>query len=316
MIAIRKRIAAAAAHARRIAAAATRRIAAHARAVAAAARRAAAAAVEHAQKVEKRAKEVAKKVERRAKEVAKKLERKVKEHAKKAVNRVKNVAQRALNAAKALVNSLKRQIKRAIAKAIELAKKAANMVKSMLAKAKKWIIDQFKKIINKVKGIKIQVILNGEKFVMDFLHPKLLILGILNSQFAAESQAVLDQQAIAWEDVKSLTADIKQPQCKLVAIGDGGKCHYCNKKNETQTEIPKLSTLQVDLKKHWKCILNVTADVVTLSKVVHCPRAPYGYKMSNTTFSSDACMSSKTCSGKPYQNKGGNKLAEGLCSMY
>jgi len=312
MIAIRK----AAAHARRIAAAAKRRIAAHARAVAAAARRAAAAAVEHAQKVEKRAKEVAKKVERRAKEVAKKLERKVKEHAKKAVNRVKNVAQRALNAAKALVNSLKRQIKRAIAKAIELAKKAANMVKSMLAKAKKWIIDQFKKIINKVKGIKIQVILNGEKFVMDFLHPKLLILGILNSQFAAESQAVLDQQAIAWEDVKSLTADIKQPQCKLVAIGDGGKCHYCNKKNETQTEIPKLSTLQVDLKKHWKCILNVTADVVTLSKVVHCPRAPYGYKMSNTTFSSDACMSSKTCSGKPYQNKGGNKLAEGLCSMY
>merc|ERR1712086_951288 len=179
MIAIRKRLAAAAAHARRIAAAAKRRIAAHARAVAAAARRAAAAAAEHAQKVERRAKEVAKKVERRAKE-----------HAKKAVNRVKNVAQRALNAAKALVNSLKRQIKRAIAKAIELAKKAANMVKSMLAKAKKWIIDQFKKVINKVKGIKIHVILNGEKFVMDFLHPKLLILGILNSQFAAESQAV------------------------------------------------------------------------------------------------------------------------------
>merc|ERR1712166_1508403 len=278
MIAIRK----AAAHARRIAAAAKARIAAHARRVAAAAREVGRKAVEHAQKVE-----------RKAKEVAKKVERKVKEHAKKAVNRVKNVAQRALNAAKALVNSLKRQIKRAIAKAIELAKKAANMVKSMLAKAKKWIIDQFKKIINKVKGIKIQVILNGEKFVMDFLHPKLLILGILNSQFAAESQAVLDQQAIAYVDVESLTADIKQPQCKLVAIGDGGKCHYCNKKNETQTEIPKLSTLQVDLKKHWKCILNVTADVVTLSKVVHCPRAPYGYKMSNTTFSSDACMSSK-----------------------
>lgn len=318
-IAIRKAAAHArnlAARARRAAAAAKRRIAAHARRVADAAREVGKKAVEKTQKVERKAKEVGKKVEQKAKEVAKKVADKLKEHAKKAVDGSLRVVKRALNAAKALVNSLKEQIKRAIAKAIELAKKAANKVRDVMATAKKWIIDQFKKIINKVKGMKIHVKLNGEKFVMDFIHPKMLLLGIINTQFEKESQNLLDQQAVAWKDVQLLTEDIKQPKCRPMII-DGGKCHHCEK-NETLTEVPKLSTLQVDLSNHWKCILNVTADVVTLSKVVHCPRAPYGFEMSSTKFSSDTCMSTRTCSGKPYQNKGGNdyKLAKGLCSMY
>jgi len=225
------------------------------------------------------------------------------------------------------INSVKNflvKLKRKMAKAARAVTKAAKRAATMLVKAAKaaanMIKNGFGNIGKMLSNKPIMVTAGGYKFELQIFNPKTILAAITRSMALIWARTKISTRAIAWESVRTLEAQLVNPVCNIQAANK-----ECSKghSSKTSTPIPQISTPEVNLEGQHKCIKHFPAARIALSKIVHCPLAPYQYKMSGVTFSNDGCLVDKSCSGSVLQTKikgkqgaRAHKHAEGLCSMY
>merc|ERR1712166_830481 len=231
---------------------------------------------------------------------------------------------RHIKSIKRRVNSLKKPIvklKNKMAKAARAVVKASKRAAAMLRKAAKAAANLIKNGFGNIgkmltaKPIKIRA--SGYIFKLNIMNPKTIVTAMGKAVGLIASRLAITSKAQAWDSVRTIDRKLVPTVCEVQAAKK--KCT----KRQNSTPIPELSTLEIDLEGQHKCIKHFSASRIALSKIVHCPLAPYQYKMSGVTFSTDGCMVAKSCSGsvlqthiKDKQDARAHKHAEGLCSMY
>jgi len=230
---------------------------------------------------------------------------------------IKSIKRR-VNSLKKPIVKLKNKMAKAAKAVVKASKKAAAMLRKAAKAAANLIKNRFGNIGKMLTAKPIKIRASGYIFKLNIMDPKTIVTAIGKAVGLIRSRLAITSKAQAWDSVRKMDRQLVPPVCKVQAAEK-----KCQNKRQNSTPIPELSTLEIDLEGQHKCIKHFSASRIALSKIVHCPLAPYQYKMSGVTFSTDGCMVAKSCSGsvlqthiKDKQDARAHKHAEGLCSMY